>query len=400
MKILHVITRFGLGGAEENTFRSCQHQAASGHEVFMVYGPASKPDHYRAINDQITYIEVPSLVREVRPGKDLKALGELTALFRRIRPDVVHTHTSKAGILGRIAAFITGVPHIVHGVHIVPFRNVSFSERLVYLGLEHLTARFTDLFVHVSQGTRTAYDREHIGDSQPHAVVHSGMEVGHFQNAAWPEDWRELLGVAPDADKPKVLLMMAALDKRKRHVEFLEGFAEVTRKGDPVRLLLAGEGREQPAIEAQIDRLDLGDRVKVLGYYPQPERLVALSDIGVLASMREGLPRVVIQYLAGSKPVVVSPLDAIEEVLKDNVNGRVVCSDRAQDVAAVALEVAGNAGELDRLRAGAEMTDVSGWSLGSMYSALDKGYSQMMKAGRKPRFSLWAHDPDAGERLA
>jgi glycosyltransferase involved in cell wall biosynthesis len=383
VKIVHLITRFGLGGAEENTFKSCVHQQASGHDVYAVFGPDSKPDYYRAINSDIKYLEIPSLIQSINPLKDLSALRELVVAFKTIKPDVVHTHTSKAGILGRIAARMTRTNYIVHGVHILPFVNVGVVERMLYLSLEHLTASFTDLFVHVSDGTRTAYLKEHIGDALPHVVVRSGMEVEQFREAGWPKNWRDMLDIGPEDAKPSVLLMMAALDKRKRHEAFLNGFAAATTHGDSVRLLLAGEGPERPNIEAQIKQLNLEDRVKLLGHYPAPEQIVALSDVGVLASEREGLPRVVIQYFAGDRPVVVSPIEAIDEVVDDEVNGCIVRSEVARDVAHAAVALISNNDRLLRLTGGARQTNVEAWSLRSMFNALDDSYALMIANKRR-----------------
>lgn len=391
MKIAHVITRFGLGGAEENTFKSCVHQQASGHDVYVIYGPDSKPEHYQAINKKIHYLEVPSLVQPIRPIKEFRAIAELCGVIRTIGPDVVHTHTSKAGILGRLAARLSGVRHIVHGVHILPFINVNPAEQALYLFLERWMAQFTDLFVHVSEGTKSAYDKNRIGLEIPHAVVRSGMEISHFQCANWPENWRSILRIGPNDAKPFVLLMMAALDKRKRHMDFLEGFAKATKNGDFIRLLLAGEGPERPSIEAQIHRLGLDDRVVLLGHHSEPEGLVSLSDLGVLASHREGLPRVVIQYLAGNRPVVVSPIEAIEEVVKDGENGIVVRSTRAQDVAFAAVAVTSDARRLKALQVGAANTDVEAWASRSMFQALDNSYALMPSFRSTPSIQRQPH---------
>lgn len=376
MKIVHVITRLLKGGADENTIINSLHQAGQGHDVTLFYGPDNlNMEHYAQYADRIQFRLLSSLVHRIHPWYDVLAVWQLSALFKEIGPDIVHTHTSKAGIIGRLAAQIARVPLIVHGVHILPFSNTGFISKMVYLAAEHLTAPFTDLFIHVSQGTRQAYADARLGRKKKHTVVYSGMDVEKFRSAEWPESWREILQILPNEPKPKVILMMAALEPRKRQLPFLNGFASVTKEGDPIRLLLAGEGCDRQAVEDKIAALGLQDRVIMLGHHPTPEQFVALSDIGVLASVREGLPRVVVQYMAGKSAAVVSPIEAIEEIVDHDVNGIVVRSSLAEDVAIAAVNLLKDEASCERLKQGASAKDVDQWSYSSMFAALDHSYS-------------------------
>jgi glycosyltransferase involved in cell wall biosynthesis len=374
LTIIHVQTRFVRAGAEENTWVSCVHQAQLGHKVIILCGPESNIDYYESKGTAVSLQIVPSLVREISPKLDYRCFKELRALFKALKPDVVHTHTSKAGIVGRLAAVAAGVPNVIHGVHMLPFSNIGLVEKLVYVGAEHAVAPMTHHFVHVSHGTRGAYRNAWIGMRTPHSVVRSGMDVHTFKGAPWPDDWRALLGVAPGEEKPKVVLMLSSLEVRKRHREFLEGFARVTEPGEPIRLLLGGEGPERGNLEAQIARLGLGDRVKLAGHRSDPEGLVALSDIGTLASLREGLPRVVVQYLAGGKPAVVSPLHGIEEIVQTGINGFVLPNKDAASVAETAVKVVRDKDLLESLSNGARETNVGEWSKASMLEQLDGVY--------------------------
>jgi glycosyltransferase involved in cell wall biosynthesis len=250
------------------------------------------------------------------------------------------------------------------------------------------------LFIHVSEGTKEAYRKNQIGRSTPHAVVRSGMPVERFQNAEMPDDWRNLLGLAAGEEKPRVILMMAALEARKRQIGFLNGFAAATAPGQPIKLVLAGEGPDRPMIEARVSSLGLADRVKLLGHYPEPDRLVRMADLGVLASVREGLPRVVIQYLAGGLPVVVSPIDGIEEVVHDGQNGRVVTASDAETVAAESVRVLLDTGEYARLAAGAGKSPVTEWSYESMHASLDAAYEHL------PQFSAIMSRASSRDRMA
>jgi glycosyltransferase involved in cell wall biosynthesis len=388
LTIIHVQTRFVRAGAEENTWVSCVHQAQLGHKVIILCGPESNIEYYDSMGTNVSLQIVPSLVREISPKLDYRCFKELRALFKTLKPDVVHTHTSKAGILGRLAAASTGVPNIIHGVHMLPFSNIGLVEKLVYVSAEHAVAPMTQHFVHVSHGTRSAYRNAFIGLRTPHSVVRSGMDVATFDAAPWPDDWQSLLGVAPGEDKPQVILMLSSLEVRKRHREFLDGFARVTKSGEPIRLLLGGEGPERGNLEAQIARLGLGDRVKLAGHRSDPERLVALSDIGTLASLREGLPRVVVQYLAGGKPAVVSPLHGIEEIVQSGVNGFVLPNKDAASIAETAVKVLRDKDLLESLSQGARNTNVAEWSKASMLDQLDDVYAKALGSSydRTPAF--------------
>ncbi len=380
MRIVHVITRLLRAGAEENTILSCLHQAAQGHDVYLLYGAASKPEYFKSKYRGIKYVEIASLVHPLSPAKDFAAYNELVVLLKELQPDIVHTHTSKAGIIGRLAAKGAKVPHIVHGVHILPFVNVSFLEKIIYFTVEMLVGNVTDLFMHVSRGTKAVYERARIGQQADHVVVRSGMDLDRFTKAQIPGNWRDVLEIGPSDPVPRTMLMLASLEPRKRHLEFLEGFAKATRRGQAIRLLFAGEGPQREEIEKRVDELDLRDRVKLLGHHAEPERLIALADLGVLASQREGLPRVVIQFLAGGKPVVLNQLEGIDEVVHHGVNGCIVDDGSAAATAETAVQALLNNELMDALTRGAIKAEVGAWSTKSMFNALDEGYALMRRS--------------------
>ncbi|TGT45124.1 glycosyltransferase, partial [Mesorhizobium sp. M8A.F.Ca.ET.167.01.1.1] len=168
-------------------------------------------------------------------------------------------------------------------------------------------------------------------------VVHSGLDLARFANAQWPQEAPLLLGTAVGEPKPPVVLMLAALEPRKRHVEFIESFGQVVDRIPNVRLLVAGEGPARSAVESAIERSPFANNVRMIGYHREPERLISLADVCVLTSMREELPRVMMQYLAGGRASVISHLPGVEEIVKHGVNAIVT---PAEDVGAAAAAVA------------------------------------------------------------
>jgi glycosyltransferase involved in cell wall biosynthesis len=290
----------------------------------------------------------------------------------------VHTHTSKAGILGRFAAWVAGVPAIVHGVHIVPFANVGIAERFAYLALEKLAAPVTSAFISVSESIRDLCLSAGVGYPGKHYVVHSGFDLDRFRKASPPDDWRDLLRLTPDAPRPPVLLMIAAFEPRKRQAEFLDVFKTIATRLPDAVLVFAGDGPLRSRVESRAKWLGLEHRVVFTGYRNDPERLIALADLCLLCSMREGLPRVVMQYLAGGKPCVACDLPGLREVLRPGINGVITPAD---DLAAVADATAALLEDRTRLAClahDAAATDLSSWDAKLMGKWIEAIYREVL----------------------
>ncbi len=327
MRIVHILTRLLRAGSEENTLLTTAGQLAAGHEVIVIHGHEAMPQYAAKIAPGVELVASPALTRELDPRRDAAAFTDIKHRLMALRADVVHTHQSKAGILGRFAAAAAGVPLIVHGVHILPFIGVGAVERTFYLGAERAAARVTNAFIHVSDGMRQACLRHRVGWDRSHYVVPSGFDLRRFAEAKAPEDWRDLLGIGHDEDKPVVIAMLAAFEPRKRHLDLLRHLRDFLRNFPQVRIVFAGEGRLKREIEATIARFGLGRQVSLLGFREDPEQIIAMADICIHCSEREGLPRSVLQYVVARRPVVMFCLPGIEEVVTDGSNGSVVAQE-------------------------------------------------------------------------
>jgi glycosyltransferase involved in cell wall biosynthesis len=384
LRIAHVITRLINGGADENTVISCNYAARTGHDVFLVHGARTRPEILAAVDERVELIEVPSLVRPIAPLGDIRALGDLVRTFRRLRPDVVHTHTSKAGILGRLAASAAGVPVVVHGVHIVQFANAGPLQTFAYRTAERAVQGMTDAFVDVSPGVRDLCVKAGIGPPERHYVVESGFDLSRFRTATEPEGWRELLRLEPGDARPPVVLMLAVFEPRKRHLELLERLPRIVVRFPDIRVVLAGDGELRNAISARIATLAIERNVVLTGFHPYPEQLIALADVCLLASTREGLPRALLQYLVGGKPVVATDLPGIGDVLRHDVNGLVVGPDDLDGLADTLVDLLGNPDRRARLARGAGMTELSDWDASRMGERLEGVYVELIRK-RAPR---------------
>ncbi len=375
--IAHVITRLLCAGSEENTITTCLGQAAQGYRVSLIHGREFDPIHYQKLAGRIDLIELPEMVHPIHPVQDRRAIRALSKLLDDLKPDLVHTHQSKAGIIGRLAAARSGVAHVVHGVHIAPFLNVGPLKRAVYVAAERYAARHTDAFICVSKGMRDASITAGIGRPEQYHVVYSGMKLDAFHDPKEPDNWRDLLGIGPSDEKPPVALMVAALEPRKRHIELVSAFRQVVEEIPDARLLFAGEGAHRPAIEDAIASAGLQDNVRLLGFHNEPARLIALSDLCLLTSMREGLPRVVVQYIACGKPALVTRVPGIEEIVTHAESGLILDENDFDGLAQSILLLFQHPARLRALQEGAKNTDVSGWREDALISGTSAVYDRL-----------------------
>lgn len=385
LNIVHVITRLLLGGAEENTVATCLHQAASGHRVTLIHGPGAAPVWAERVGDRVRLIGVDRLVHPISPVADLGALRDLHRLFRQLRADVVHTHESKAGIVGRVAAATARVPLIVHTIHIAPFVAVSGGKRRLYIAAERVGARLGHLLIAVSRGMQQAYLEAGIGTGVPIAVIHSGMPLERFSTAVAPADWRRRIGGWGGSERPRFILKTAAFEERKRQLPLLRAMAAGLRERPDSCLLFAGEGPDRVACEEEVRALGIADQVRFLGHDPAPWELVALTDLCVHAAEREGLPRTAVQAIAGGKPLVVARLPGIEEIVADGTNGIITDADDLAALAAQVFALLDSPDQLARLQQGARATDVSSWGEERMGERIDRAYAHAQASSGAPR---------------
>lgn len=383
MKIAHVITRLLKAGSEENTIASCLHQLERGFDVCIIHGKDFEPSHYESLPKNLKLIRVDEMVHPIRPRDDVLAVRALRKLYRDLQIDVVHTHQSKAGILGRVAALgLPGVA-IVHTVHIAPFLNVGGATRLFYVVAERLCASFTDMMISVSEGMRDACLDHGVGRADRHVVIRSGMPLERFTSAKPVETWQTRIGGWAGGARPKLVLTLAAFEPRKRQEQFIEAMAPILRERGDICLLFAGQGARLDAARALTEKLGVAEFVRFLGHDPKPEELIALSDICVLTSEREGLPRVVVQYLACGKPVVTSALPGIGEIVKHGINGLVTDADDLTDTASAVVRLCDDPEELSALSRGARETDVTPWAQERMGRDIETAYRAALAGKRR-----------------
>lgn len=354
MKITHIITRLVVGGAQENTLATINGlRAKPGVEVKLISGPTTGPEgslenEARKIfflaprrgegrgegspNNQ-SFIVIPELVRPVHPLKDFIALRQLEEILCEQKPDIVHTHSGKAGILGRIAAKRAGVPIIIHHIHGPSFGNFQGAlANFVFTVAEKHAAKVTDHFFCSANAMTKLYLAAGIGRPEMFTRIFSGFNLAPFLNATNDLTLRKKLGLD---ENHFVIGKIGRIFKLKGHADLLAAFAKILPQVPHARLLFVGGGALRGEIENQIRALGLGGKVIFAGLVPPGEvaRYVGIMDCLAHLSYREALSRALPQALAAGKPVVAYDFDGADEVCLENETGFVV---RTGDTAAAA----------------------------------------------------------------
>ena len=379
-RVVHAITMLELGGAQRNTLYTVAHLDRARFAPALVAGPGGMLDaEARALAD-VSFETCPSLRREVRPLDDLRALLDLTARFRRLKPAIVHTHSSKAGILGRAAAARAGVPVIVHTVHGWGFAPTQGkATRALFTWLEKWAGRRTTQWIAVSRANARVGAARGIAPESAFEIVRSGVALDAFRAAAGNGRLRAELGLG--AETPLVG-MVACLKPQKAPLDFVAVAARVLARRPDAFFVLAGDGELRGAAEREIAAAGIGARVRPLGWRDDPATIVGDLDVLLLTSLHEGLPRVVPEAMAAGKPVVATAVDGTPEAVADGETGFLRA---ARDVEGMAAAVASLLGDpaLARRMGAAGAARAGEWDIDDMVRRQEALYERLLAAAAR-----------------
>ena len=271
---------------------------------------------------KIFYME--DMIRPVHPIKDLKAIWYLYKLIKREKYDVVHTHEAKASLVTRIAGWMAGCPCIVFGLHGVTFNDPhSKLKRLFYILLEKLTVPPSHHIVSVSQDCIDQYHEENIGRNIPYTIAYSGIDTSKFRNANRTKalEERRSLGIA---DSDKVLMNVGRFSFAKAQRYTIEAFAKAKTNHPNLKLVFVGFGELKDECEAQCKELGVIDDVIFYGFSDNIPQVFAMADVNVLTSLREGLPRVVVESALMKVPTACFEVEGIHEIINNGESGFIV----------------------------------------------------------------------------
>ena len=318
MKICHIITRMVVGGAQENTLYSCRGQIEAGHQVVLLTGEETGEEGNlltSQIEEGLKVVKIPSLKRNLSFLDDYRAYRYLKLFFKENHFDVVHTHSSKAGLLGRLAAYKSGIACVVHTIHGLPFHSYEkwYRNRL-YILAERFAAKYCHKIFSVADAMTNQALQMGVGKPSLYRTIRSGMEVDIYKESH-NMVLRHKLGIEDDCI---VIGKVARLFDLKGHQELISIASQIVAKNKKVLFLIVGDGYLRSKLEENIRSRNLQQHFIFVGLVPPSEvaSYMACMDILVHLSLREGLPRAIVQALASCRPVITYNLDGSPEVVK------------------------------------------------------------------------------------
>ncbi len=326
-KILHTTTRLVLGGGVEKNIYYTVKTLGNEFEFHLSCGADFKDDLF-GDHPEVKIIICPHLINAIHPLKDLKALWFYYRLIRKEKYDIVHTHETKASFITKLAAWLARCPYVIYGLHGVTFNDpMSGFKRKFYIFLEKLTIRCTDLIVAVGNDTVEAYHKENIGKNIPYEIVRSGIDIDGYLNQALQTDEEKLqckksMGISAE-DIVMITVGRFSYSKAQRYA--IQAFAALQKKYTNLKFLLIGEGELLEDCKTLVKTLGIADNsICFLGYQKDIPRYLSISDLFIFTSLREGLPRVIVEASLLKIPVITFEVEGAAEVLENEKTGFIV----------------------------------------------------------------------------
>ncbi len=335
IKVIHVITKLELGGAQVNTLYTVKNLNRDRFEVSLLAGPGGiLDDNAREISDLKLYF-IPELARAVNPLKDLITIFKLARLFRIEKPDIVHTHSSKAGILGRWACFLfkffhsissrssPPAPKIIHTFHGFGFnRYQKMPVRFLFVLAEKMAATISDMLIFVSESNLSEAKSRKIGNPAKYFLIRSGIDIGFFKNTQVDKISKKKEIKINSEDF--VITTIGPFKKQKNLSDFLIIANLLKYRGLKSKFLIVGDGEEREKLNVIREALELTDEVRFMGWLKEKKEvaeILKITDVFVMTSLWEGLPRSILESMAAGVPVCANAVDGVKDVVKDGDTG-------------------------------------------------------------------------------
>ena len=344
MRIAHVITRMIVGGAQENTLLNCLGLMQEfNDDVLLITGPSKGPEGDLLESDRAGRLPVRtlnSLQRSIHP-RDFMAVGQISQVLREFRPDVVHTHSAKAGFLGRAAAWRCHVPAVLHTVHGAPFHPYQpWLTRWSFIQLERWAAKRCHRLICVADAMRELMVKAGVANRKKFTTIYSGMEVEPFLRC---HETRQVARNELGIDESQIVVgKIARLFHLKGHQYLLEAAQRAIAKNPRLCFLLVGDGVLRPQIQLRLRQLGIENHFLLTGLVP-PERIpyyLSCMDMVAHTSLREGLARALPQALIAGKPVISYDVDGAQEVVINGQTGFLLPPKSISELANAILQLA------------------------------------------------------------
>lgn len=376
-KSFHIITRMTRGGAQENTLATVAYLQKLEYDVLLITGPSWSREGEilsEAIESGVPVMILPELCREIRPFDDILALCKLMAFMKRARVSLVHTHTSKAGLLGRLAAFLCKVPLIVHTPHGHVFHSYfSLPKAKLFLLLERMASFWCHAMIALTESEKKEHSAARVGAPGMWHVIPSGVNEKKFDDYSELilRHTRQKLGI-PEPAKIVAFVGRLALIKGPRY--FVEAMPLILQKYPETRFLMVGDGDELPFLEQRVRALGITDRVCWAGQTDRVAEYFALADVLVVPSLNEGMGRVIVEAGLYAKPVVASKVGGIPDLIRHHETGWLVTPRNAAEIANAVNALLGDEAQCRRLGAALEALVMENYTEDCMVEKIEALY--------------------------
>ncbi len=389
MKIVHIITRLILGGAQENTLITCRELTKRGHDVTLITGPALGPEGqlFEQTQEQgYKIIVVDKLRREINPLYDAISYYQLKKILKNLQPDIIHTHSAKAGILGRFAGYSlksqpSQKPHVVHTIHGLAFH--PYLNKLLnkfYIAIEKATEKKTDAFLCVADAMTEKAIAAGIGKPENFTTAYSAIDEGDFLTKPSDEAIANFRRKHDISGHAKVFVCIARLAELKGHEFIIESAKRIAPKHNECIWLFVGDGHLTEQITSIIQVAGLGYKFKFTGLLSPDQIPLAIhsSDVLVHCSLREGLARVLPQAMLCAKPVVSFDIDGAREVVNENT-GFLIEPENIDQLTAACEKLIDDPDLASRLGQNARESITQQFAPDTMVDVIEKVYNKLIK---------------------
>jgi glycosyltransferase involved in cell wall biosynthesis len=372
IKVVHIITKLELGGAQVNTIYTYENLDENHFDTYLITGPGGILTDKVQKKDSLFIVD--NLIRQLNPLKDLKAFLQIRKILKQIKPQIVHTHSSKAGIIGRFAAFSLKVPAIIHSVHGFSFSPYqSFLKRTFYVTAEKIVSKMTRHFVFVSTDDIDTARRKKLV-KENYSLIRSGFP---FKKFLQKNENTGALRMKYNIKETDFLCgIIAPFKPQKGLFHLIEIAAKAAAAKQNVVFMITGDGDLRDAIETKLNEKGIYKNFRLPGFIFDIENTIDLFDLGISTALWEGLPQSLVQLRLKKKAVVASDIPGNREVIKENKNGFLVSVEDHQTFAERILYLAENRNERERL-ARFDDEDLSPWDADFMVKEQEKLYMNL-----------------------
>jgi len=390
LKIVHIITRLILGGAQENTLITCKLLAQRGHDVTLITGPSIGPEgelFNQTKGQDYKVVVLDRLRRAINPYNDTVSYLQIKKLLRQLQPDVVHTHSAKAGILGRFAGYglkgkwAENLPAVVHTIHGLAFHNYQ-SQWLnkFYIAVEKSAAKRTDFFISVADAMTTQATAAGIGRAEQFTTAYSAIDEDDFLTPISAERIKDFRSKYRIDEDEIVLITVARLFMLKGHEYIIESAKKLSKRYQKCIWLFVGDGNLTEHYKQQVREFGLADKFKFTGLLPPSQIPLAIqsSDILVHCSLREGLARTLPQAMLCGRPAISFDVDGAKEVVNDNT-GRLIEPENIEQLTNACTELIEDDNLRKKLGENGRVSVKEKFAPETMVDTIEKVYHKLLK---------------------